>query len=100
MAKRAGLVAVLPACQGRVFLFSDKRKRIAKQAIFTRAALITEQVAGNFGHLKAPGNVDIMLGQRAVILQHGSQYRTGTTAPPFFRLLAHRLNAQIRMLDA
>ena len=68
MAKRAGLVAVLPACQGRVFLFSDKRKRVAKQAIFARAAFVAEQVAGNLGHLKTTGNVDIMLGQRAVIL--------------------------------
>ncbi len=75
MAKRAGLVAVLPACQGRV-LFSDKRKRIAKQAIFTRAALITEQVASDLGHLKTTSNVDVMLGQRTVILQHGGEYRT------------------------
>ena len=38
--------------------------------------------------------------QRTVILQHCRQYRTATPAPALFRLLNHRLNAQVRMGDA
>ena len=64
------LVAVLPACQGRVFYGLDKRKRIAKQAVFPRITLTAKQVTGDFRHLKTSGNVDIMLCQRTVILQH------------------------------
>ncbi|ELJ91690.1 hypothetical protein WI1_03801, partial [Escherichia coli KTE97] len=64
------LVAVLPACQGRVFYISDKCKRIAKQAIFPRITLAAKQVTGNFRHLKTSGNIDIMLCQRTMILQY------------------------------
>jgi hypothetical protein len=73
---------------------SDKRKRIAKQTIFPRVTLIAEQVAGNFRHFKATGNVDIVPGQRSVILQYRSQHRTAAPAPALFRLLDNRLDAQ------
>ena len=41
-------------------------------ALFAGAALVAEQVAGNFRHFKATGNVDIVPGQRSVILQYRS----------------------------
>lgn len=100
MAKRAGLVAVLPACQGRVFYFQinanaspNRRSSRAPRSLQNRSRAI-------FAISKTTGNVDVMLGQRTVILQHGGEYRTGATTPPFFRLFDHRLDAQIRMLDA
>jgi hypothetical protein len=54
-----GLVAVLPACQGRVF-YLDEGKRIAKQAVFTRTTFVTEQVTGNFRHLETTSDIDIV----------------------------------------
>jgi hypothetical protein len=94
--ERKSLVAVLPACQGRVF-YLNEGKRIAKQAVFTRVTFVAEQVAGNFRHLETASDIDIVPCQRAVILQHRRQHRPATTTPALFRLLNHRLNAQVRM---
>ncbi len=59
-----------PACQGRVFFVSNKGKGVAKQTIFTRATFIAEQVTGNFRHFETTGNIDIVIYQRAMILQY------------------------------
>ena len=48
----------------------NERESVAKQAIFTRTALITEEIARDFGHFETPGDVDIMLRQGTVILQY------------------------------
>ena len=79
---------------------SNKRKGIAKQAIFTRAALVAEQVTGNFRHLKTAGDIDIMLAQRTVILQNRREHGSGTATPLSFRLLNNGFNAQAWMLQA
>lgn len=79
---------------------SDKRKGIAKQAIFARAALVAEQVAGNFRHLEAASDIDIMLAQRTVILQNRREYGSGTATPLGVRLLNNGFDAQARMLQA
>ena len=42
MAKRAGLVAVLPACQGRGFFFFNKSQTTAQQASLTPAPPLSE----------------------------------------------------------
>ena len=53
---------------------SDKGKRVAKQTLFAGAALVAEQIAGNFSHLEATCNIDIMIAQRTVILQDRGEY--------------------------
>ena len=48
----------------------NERESVAKQAIFTRTAFITEQIARDFGHFETTSDVDIMLRQGTVILQY------------------------------
>ena len=72
---------------------SDKGKRVAKQTLFAGAALVAEQVTDNFRHLKTAGDIDIMLGQRTVILQNRREYGSGTATPLSVRLLNHGLDA-------
>ena len=58
----------------RAKIKSDERERVTKQPILTRAALAAEETAGDLSHLEAAGDVDVVPGKGAEILQHGSEY--------------------------